>query len=128
MCSLKQSASPNLFVAIDGDDVGVRLEALVLQGRLADVRLFSQQVTETVSMVAAQLEQMGAQVIFAGGDSILATFAKPDMNLVWLHELPASPCTFSVGIGHDAMTAYLALRVAKGLGKHRTMRFDSLVE
>ena len=127
MCSLKQFASPSLFVAIDGDDVGVTLEALVLRGGVADLASFSRCVTARMAALTQRLEDMGAQVIFAGGDSILVEFALPEIDLAWLHELPASPCTFSVGIGHDLMTAYLALRVAKGKGKHQTVRFDSLV-
>ena len=125
MCSKIQY--PSSFVAIDGDDVGVTLETLILRDCLADVRVLSQRITTVVAEIAVRLEAMGAQIVFVGGDSILAELPVPDADLAWLHDLPASPCTFSAGVGHNAMTAYLALRVAKGLGKRRTIHFASLV-
>lgn len=114
------------FVALDGDDVGVTLEKLILRGDLATARSFSEQMNRTMQTIKQGLERLGATIVFCGGDSILAEFSRETVDAQWIHDLAGRPCTFSVGVGCSPVSAYLALRMAKGLGKNQTISYEHL--
>ncbi len=112
-----------MFYAVDADEIGKRIEYLLLSDAAKEAALFSQSVSESVDLVRGYFERRGAQVIFAAGDSLLAFSQAPlDLNAA----LPAKgDITWSVGIGETPSMATLALKKAKGLGRNRKERFTN---
>lgn len=102
------------------------LEKLVLRGDLAMARSFSEQMNRTMQTIKQGLERLGSTIVFCGGDSILAELGGETVDTQWIHDLAGQPCTFSVGVGCSPMSAYLALRLAKGLGKNQTIHYTHL--
>ena|SRR5437867_810659 len=106
-----------MYYAIDGDDVGRRLEQLLLQNDSAGAAEYSSRVANALEGIRSFFLQSGAQVIFCAGDGLLA---HSDACLEVAHLLePADHVTFSIGIGGTPALALLALKKAKGLGRRR---------
>ena len=106
-----------IYYAIDGDDVGRRLEFLVVSNKIEEVRLFSEDVNNALTRIKRFLIDHDCEIIFAAGDSILATSAKQ----VTLKNVPLiqGQISFSMGVGKSSDQALLALKKAKALGKSR---------
>ena len=114
------------FIAVDGDKVGAKLEALIIAEELDKVAAFSQKIANAVTSMKELVEQKHGTIIFIGGDNFLAKFDETkNMNLIideFSHNLnrmffEATGCTISVGVAHRPREAFLALRLAKGTDK-----------
>lgn len=105
------------FYAVDADEIGKSLEALLLNNKEKEVAKFSKDVSESINLVKMYLEKKGAEIIFCGGDNLLA---KSNENLQLNIPLPSlANITWSVGIGNSIEKASLALKKAKGMGRNR---------
>lgn len=106
-----------IYYAIDGDDIGRRLEFLVVSNKIEEVKLFSEEVNNALTHVKKFLVDHDCKIIFAAGDSILATSAKQ----LSLKNVPLiqGQISFSMGVGKSSEQALLALKKAKALGKSR---------
>ena len=105
------------FYAIDGDDVGRKLERLILEEKINEVSLLSFSITASVNQLQKYMQARGADIIFCAGDGLLAMSheiidVEPLLNI-------NEDITFSIGIGETSSNALLALKKAKGLGKAR---------
>lgn len=99
------------YYAIDGDNIGRRLEHLIITNDEAGAARFSREVDAALLLLAHQLGMKGAAIIFAGGDNLLAkTDAWIDPSYLPMHH---GRLTFSLGIGRSPVTAMLALKRAK---------------
>lgn len=107
----------DLYYAIDGDDVGRYLECLLLQNNPEEAGIFSQKITEKITVMSSYFIGQGAKVIFCTGDGLLA-FSKHLINVSHLIG-ENNDVSFSIGIGDSSANALLALKKAKGLGKAR---------
>lgn len=109
------------FYALDGDNVGRRLECLVLTNDCNAISQFSQVVQTALDEVVAELLGLQCNIVFRGGDSILACCD----TAIAVEELPLerSGFTFSIGVGTTPTRALLALKQAKGNGKCRVEFF-----
>lgn len=123
-----------LYIAIDGDDVGRRLEHSMLindQNNLID---FSNRFNESMTWLERILEQtFQAQIIFNGGDNLLAKLQQNDFDLGKLtiiakSFLAKSTSTLSIGIGTNMRQAYFALKLAKTSGKNRICNYKELAD
>lgn len=115
-----------LFIAIDGDDVGVRLREKIVANDIQAMSALSSSIIEYFRIIRTTLEAGNCKIAFCGGDSLLA------MNdqmppLSWFEEMPIGPCTISVGIGETPEFAYLALQLAKARGKNQVVRFEHTI-
>jgi hypothetical protein len=108
--------SDNLFIAIDGDDVGLKLRELIIANDIENASKFSAELLSYFSNICDLISLKEGKIVFCGGDSILAIG-----NQVLTDEikknLPTGPCTVSIGISVSAEKAYLALQLAKARGK-----------
>ena len=115
-----------LFLAVDGDKVGSRLEALIVAEDLERAASFSQDVVNAIRKMTELIEQKHGIIVFAGGDNLLAKFDGVESPELAIDELgyilmriflEASNCTMSIGIGYRPRDAFLALKLAKGSDK-----------
>ncbi len=113
----------NTYIAIDGDDVGSKLEFFILMNHLEQLKSFSESFAETFRWLEDRLrENLNAKIIFSGGDNLLAD-AEDNNELVNKLErfksdfLRQSGCSLSIGLGASTREAYLALKLAKVSGK-----------
>jgi len=83
------------YIAVDGDDVGRKLERLLLANQIEEAKSLSSAVESELLMMRAHFEEIGAEIIFCAGDSLLAQIQEPPR----INELPQSQAlTWSIGI------------------------------
>lgn len=100
-----------MYIALDGDQIGRRLELLLFADDDERVAAFSTAISTAVRALATQLEDMGLEIVFSGGDSVLAKGnAEIDLALI---QLQHDEISFSLGIGETPSKALLSLKSAK---------------
>lgn len=106
--------------AIDGDDIGKKIELALFNDDLDRAREISLALNEKLEEINSYLRSCGAETIFLGGDSVLLKAS----NLIKLPVdlLNDGAYSFSVGIAKSPSEALLALKKAKGLGKNRIVK------
>jgi len=114
-----------VYVHLDGDGIGDRLELLLIDGDIVGARSFSKSVSDTIAEVCASIEAVdGAQIVLAGGDDIIASIPSKSWDLKKIEEIRMrfvnkTGCTLSCGVGTSIQTALNNLRRAKLSGKNR---------
>jgi len=107
-----------IYVSVDGNRIGSKIEALMIRGDIPGVTALSRQINTARIEVEHQISQLGGEVIFSGGDSVFAQFhsAIKIADVTPLVDLffSISGCTASAGIGTTPQETYLALKLAKG--------------
>ena len=99
------------YYAVDGDNIGRRLEYLIITNDEAGAARFSREIEAALLLIAYHLGQKGAKIIFAGGDNLLArTEDWIEPKTIPMHH---GEITFSLGIGRSPLSAMLALKRAK---------------
>jgi len=121
-----------MYLLADGDDVGNRIELLLLERRLDSAREFSECVNRAVASASKHLlaSVRGSELIFVGGDAFLAALPPAGTYEDVCREIQStflkdSGCSLSIGLGPDPRSAANALRRAKLLGKNRVVILDS---
>lgn len=105
------------YYAIDGDDIGKKLEECVLKNNLVALKDFSIRVKSALLKIRQYMCSQGCEIVFCEGDSLLACSDFPvDLSMQLLTH---NDISFSAGIGTSSALALLALKKAKGLGKKR---------
>ena len=61
-----------MYIAIDGDSVGAKLQQLILEEKLDELKHFSESIRETLFRFAQLLERNGGIIYMNGGDNIFA--------------------------------------------------------
>lgn len=114
----------DVFIAVDGDDVGNRLEYLILEGNENGLREYSARVATAFDKLSQLFRRCGASVLVQGGDTLLARAhdLAPDRIAQILRECLVP---VSAGIGSTLPSAYLALRYAKSAGKGRLVYLET---
>jgi hypothetical protein len=111
------------FAYFDGDNVGSRLELLLLDNDSDGAKTYSESVAAALVQACQLMRSLPtAQIIFAGGDDIFATWQMRSIQTDDIETIRAAyyaTCgqTLSVGVGLTPMNASLSLRRAKLLGK-----------
>lgn len=105
------------YHSFDGDQIGRKLELLILEDRADEIVSFAREVNAAVSKLRTSLEMMGCTVLFASGDSVLAYSESP----IDIDSVPRrfGTVTFSGGSGSSPKEALIALERAKLSGKGR---------
>jgi hypothetical protein len=126
----KQENLATVYLGIDGDRIGTKIEGLVIMGDLEAVTDLSERIKLALNKVEEIILSSGqrSRVIFSAGDSILAEMEFDRELCEGLIELFAeiSGCTASAGIGRTPADAYLALKLAKSQGGARVLTFGEL--
>jgi GTP cyclohydrolase III len=113
-----------LYIAVDGDNVGSKLEHLTIMNDMATLEVFSEEFNSSMIWFKNQLVQnFDAKIIFYGGDNLLAVVHTESFSLEALEFLRSefatkTGSTLSIGIGDVPRKAYLALKLAKTGGKN----------
>ena len=107
-----------VFVAIDGNQIGCHIERLLFTGRLEELSDYSLRITASVRSFVKSIEGLGGKVVMAGGDNVLASMPRDGVEkfLSRIHFFATAELTFSTGIGDTPVEAYLALKYAKTEG------------
>ncbi len=115
------------FVALDGDQVGRRIEQLILSGKLSELSSYSKSVLDAIKTLESILLKAGGQVYMTGGDNLLAEVSNIDLflsNFISIRD--ELVCSFCVGIGTDHIKAYLALKFAKSCAPRTIVKAEEL--
>src|SRR5690242_7045127 len=112
-----------IFVAVDGDDVGHRLEYFMLVNSREPLRNFSITFQAAMDWLQSKLiNEFSATIIFSGGDNLLAYMHGDNLSNEFFEDLRAefakrAQSTLSMGLGQNLREAYFALKLAKASGK-----------
>jgi|SanBayMetagenome_1026888.scaffolds.fasta_scaffold07997_3 minimal CRISPR polymerase domain len=108
----------SFFVAIDGDLVGRKLEKLIISNRLDELVEYGHSINKSIDNIRVIADSIGGKTYLQGGDSLLIevkSYQSFIEKFILIHVGLA--VTFSVGIGKNAVEAYLALKFAKSAGR-----------
>lgn len=121
MLALKGEFKINFYYAIDGDDIGKKLEKHALENDISSIVHLSNNVKNRLIDIEQYLCSEGAKIVFSEGDSLLA-HSDTEIRLP-IELLTENEISFSAGVGKTPALALLALKKAKGLGKKRVEFF-----
>lgn len=109
------------YFAVDGNEIGRRLDRLISTATDAEISAFSNKISMHVSTMAKEFETLGGEIVFATGDGILAR----SMNLIDISRitLEIDDFQFSLGIGNSALEASIAMRLAKSRSDNAVVFF-----
>ena len=117
-----------VFLLVDGDDVGGRLERHLLQNNVAAFVATSNAIDFAIrSLVLVAEEIDGVRAISIGGDSVLFEAAEESveaLSAALASSQNVGGFSFSVGVGPSLRECYLGLRMAKTSGKGKIVRFS----
>ena len=104
-----------LFMSIDGNNIGKRLEQYILSERFDELKSFSDRVSTSVSDLSRFVFEIGGKVLMSGGDNLLATVPRNECCSLkcFFDGIQSRDLSFSMGIGHNARASFLALKYAK---------------
>lgn len=113
------------YIAVDGDDVGSRLEYFMLTNQPQSLKSFAECFRASFEWFGEMLVgELAATIVFSGGDNLLAVVQSENQLTEELECLRAefnrqTKHTLSIGLGRSAREAYFALKLAKASGKNR---------
>lgn len=123
-----------LYLAVDGDNVGSRLEYYVLINDTDTLTAFSNIFNSTMKWFENQLvTNFEATIIFYGGDNLLACINAEKYSAKYLEKLKSkfaekTKSTLSIGLGESPQKAYFALKYAKTSGKNSIRYFEEFAD
>ena len=113
-----------LYIAIDGDDVGRRLEYYMIINDSVSLTTFAENFHSSMVWLEDRLIHLfNARILFSGGDNLLAEISsQPEffhlLSTLHLQFAQKSTNTLSVGVGNSLREAYFALKIVKASGKN----------
>ena len=114
-----------IYIHIDGDGIGDQLELFLLDGKIKEAKIFSNNVHKAMEEVSISIQSIeGSELLLLGGDDLIA-LCHDDKNIIDKIENIRSNfkqktgCTLSVGVGTSIQEALNNLRRAKLSGKDR---------
>ncbi len=113
-----------ICMAIDGDDVGHRLEYFMLVNEGESLINFSDTFQAAMNWLENKLvDEYKAKIIFSGGDNLLAVLDADNLSSEVFEMLRTefskqAGSTLSMGLGENLREAYFALKLAKTSGKN----------
>nr|WP_276203301.1 mCpol domain-containing protein [Actinomadura flavalba] len=113
-----------MYAHFDGDDIGPKLELMLLDDDDDSARSYSHSISQALAWVREYMTNKGATVVVAGGDDLVARWPS---NFVTIDDIEYmrsgffETCgrTLSVGVGSRASEAASNLRRAKLQGKNQ---------
>ncbi|MCB8966455.1 MAG: mCpol domain-containing protein [Ardenticatenaceae bacterium] len=113
------------YIALDGDNVGKRLEYLCFTNDVSQLRNFSIAFSKKMNWLRDELvSRFNADVIIDGGDNLMISLTQPERMGEFLNTLSevfsdfqTVGNTLSAGIGDSPRDAFIALNFAKSSGK-----------
>lgn len=118
---MTKTGNSTWYYSFDGDQVGRRIQTMILENDTSGVREFSRVVTACVTNLRDRLVGLGCEVLFAAGDSVMV-IGPPNLPIEVL-PVRVNGLTFSVGIGTTPREALIALARAKTEGRGQTVLY-----
>lgn len=115
----------SLYLAVDGDDVGRKIEFFIVTNKMELLSDFFKNFQSAMIWLEKKLaHEFNAQIIFNGGDSLLASLQVDGISVSKLESLRVdfaslAKATLSFGLGENPRQAFFALKLAKASGKDR---------
>lgn len=117
----------DVYVAIDGDDVGRRLEQLLSRDKEDEVVAFAVVIDEWIRKCSEYVQERGGNVVFAAGDSVLCRVpAGASQSIYAMTKDVDHDVTFSCGVGNTMSEAMMALKMAKARGRDQLVVWDEV--
>ncbi len=110
-----------MYIAIDGDSVGTRLQQLILEEKLDELKYFSDSIKDTLFRFTQILENHGSVVYMSGGDNIFAECSRECAQIVAEYvyrENEKNWICYSLAIGESTQDTYIGLNYAKSSKIH----------
>lgn len=110
-----------MYIAIDGDSVGTRLQQLILEEKLEELKCFSNLIKDTLFRFDQILEKYGSNVYMNGGDNIFAECTRECAQIMAEYvsnENKRSQICYSLAIGENTQDTYIGLKYAKSSKLH----------
>ena len=124
---------PSFYVAIDGDNIGRKIEYFIVTDQLQKLTSFSKSYHNAMQWLESTLKfKLNAEIVFVGGDSLLASFSEnqilsiKDLESLKIEYTRMSETTLSIGIGETLRHAYVALKLAKAKGRDCIELFEDV--
>lgn len=110
-----------MYIAIDGDSVGKRLQQLILEEKLDILADFSNSIKNTLLQFMIILEQHESIIYMSGGDNIFAECTKKCAEIVVEYVKiinKKNEVHYSVAIGENTQDTFIGLEYAKSSKLH----------
>jgi len=117
----------NFFIAVDGDNVGQKLDYYTFINSVDELRSFSQNFLEKMNWLQDELkDKLEAEIIFCGGDNLMVRLPPSVTSRDLLKNMLTKIFmdfenvgnTLSAGIGNSPRDSAIALKFAKSSGKN----------
>ena len=116
------------FIAIDGDNIGNQIMRFIIENKKNKLKSFSEEVKIYFNDLMKIYKDLGAEIIFCGGDSLLIQ-VNQDYNKYLNQTIkPLNDFTVSIGIGKNLSETYISLRYAKAAGKDQTVIYNQILK
>ncbi len=109
--------SNNYYISIDCNNTGRIIESYLLSNNLSALRKYNLKLNTAIDNLSKKIEDIGGIIYLSGGDNILAQIGMEYFPKVisYVDEYTEPEIQFSIGIGEDAVAAYIALKYAKSV-------------
>lgn len=125
-----------MYIGIDGDDIGKKIERYLLESNENLVQEMSDTISLLINEITSYLKNEGASIIYSRGDNILCKYNndthhfKISIDIIdklydFLFNLDIN-ITFSVGISDSLKDTYIALKYAKSIGKNCLVIYNNI--
>ena len=115
------------FIFLDGDQVGKRMEQVILKSDISEVEELSKGISSQFHELQLKMTSLGIKVIIAAGDNIIGVGSQEKIVSSFKH-INGSVVSISAGVGWELLDAYLALRYAKSLGGGQIVESSRILE
>ncbi len=109
--------SNNYYISIDCNNTGRIIESYLLNNNLPALRRYNLKLNKAIDNLSRRIEEVGGIIHLSGGDNILAQIGEESIQkiILYVDEYTEPEIQFSIGLGEDAVSAYIALKYAKSV-------------
>ena len=118
--------SNDVFISIDCNNTGRIIESYILNNGIIGLRRYNLRLNNAIDSLSKWIIEIGGTVYLSGGDIILALIGEEFISDARLHidKYTEPEIQFSIGVGRDALSAYLALKYAKAIKECAPVFYD----
>ena len=110
-----------IYISIDGDDTGNKIAKSYLENDEVTLARIIKELNSILAQICEYLKLIEFEIIYCAADGIASKGSALDLDAFaqYIKTIGKPDHTFSVGIGDDLQTSFLALKYAKAVGKER---------
>ncbi len=108
------------YISLDGDDIGNKIAKCYLENDEAKLTRTIHELNSILTQIRDYLNFRGFEIIFFAADGIACKGLDLDLLAFSQHlqKVGKPMYSFSVGIGDDLQSSFIALKYAKSIGKN----------